>query len=489
MKLSFPTFAAAFLVSQGHAARPVPPFHLDAAVESDSSAQKGSEVKQLRVEASQNRKGRGRNPFGRRPGRQNASKKSSRKGNRGGNRNDNSDNSDTPADIPADLGFSAVYAMTNQPAPAGNSILVYPRNPDDGTLSFAGSFPTGGNGFGQRGTAPGDPLASQDPIKVVNNCLLAVNAGSETLSSFTIDSASSITLASQVPTGGEIPVSLTNWDNRVYVLNAGGNFGVGSFKGFTLEDDCRLTELTAITVLTQQYEVSPVNPPAGISAASEINVTPEGNLLVLIKVEGGGDMFVPGQSGVSSLNHYRLQDNGKPFQRSLVKTIIEDRPGSAPFAFDFDNQGRLLLVEAVTNTVSEWEINDDYTYTQVNEVNTQQAASCWIRFNPGNECFYTSNSVGGSISSLGAAPGSDHELIESVAAGGIPGPIDLISSADGQNMYVLSPDVGGDEGPGIYVYSAADNCGLTQLPTVRDGFDMSFLDETGVAGVAIYPAN
>lgn len=466
MKLSFPSFVAAFLVSQGHAARPAPPFHLGDAIKSDDkpelSVQKGSEVDQLRAAAAAAvTKG----------GKKNKANKRAKKR--------NSDNSETPAEVE---GTSAVYVMSNQPD--GNSILVYPRDPDAGTLQFGGSFPTGGNGAGQAGTAPGDPLASQDPIKVVGDCLLAVNAGSGTVSSFTIDGADQLSLVTQASTDGELPVSITEMDGMVYVLNSGGS---GSFKGFRLRNNCGLSNLAAVIELEQEYDVSPAAPPAGIATPAEINFTPEGNLLVLIKVEGGGDMFAPAQSGISSLSHYTIRDNGRPNARSLVKTIIEDRPGSVPFAFDFDSQGRLLLVEAVTNTVSEWEINDDFTYTQVNSVSTEQAASCWIRFNPGNECFYTSNSGGNSISSLGAAPGHDHRLVESVAAGGIPGPIDLIASADGQNLYVLSPDFMGEDGPGIYAYSAASDCGLTQLPTVREGLDPSFLDETGVAGIAVYP--
>jgi len=283
-----------------------------------------------------------------------------------------------------------------------------------------------------------------------------------------------------------LPVSLTEKDNFVYVLNSGGS---GSFKGFRLGDDCDLSGLSGIVVL-DQGDVSPVGPPAGIATPAEIGFTPEGNIIVLIKVEGGGDNFSPppNTSGFSSINHYEVQPNGKIKQGSLVKTLIEDRPGSLPFAFDFDSEGRLLVAEALINHVSEWEINDDFIYTQVNEVDTQQGASCWIRFNPANECVYTSNSVGNSISSLGALQGSDHQLVESVAAGDIPGPIDLITSGDGQNLYVLSPDVGGENGPGIYVYSTSNDCSLTQLPTVRDGFDGSFLEVTGVAGIAAYPA-
>ena len=40
-----------------------------------------------------------------------------------------------------------VYVMSNQPAPAGNSVMVYHRDAS-GALTPAGSFATGGNGAG-----------------------------------------------------------------------------------------------------------------------------------------------------------------------------------------------------------------------------------------------------------------------------------------------------------------------------------------------------
>lgn len=122
MKLSFPSFVAAFLVSQGHAARPAPPFHLGDAIKSDDkpelSVQKGSEVDQLRAAAAAAVTKGGK--------KKKAANKRAKKR--------NSDNSETPAEVE---GTSAVYVMSNQPD--GNSILVYPRDPDAGTLHRRGA--------------------------------------------------------------------------------------------------------------------------------------------------------------------------------------------------------------------------------------------------------------------------------------------------------------------------------------------------------------
>src|SRR5438552_16196201 len=76
----------------------------------------------------------------------------------------------------------AVFVQTDDPA--GNSIVAYARH-DDGTLTFAGTYATGGNG-GRAAGAAVDPLASQGGLVYDANhaLLLAPNAGSNTVSVF-----------------------------------------------------------------------------------------------------------------------------------------------------------------------------------------------------------------------------------------------------------------------------------------------------------------
>jgi 6-phosphogluconolactonase len=79
----------------------------------------------------------------------------------------------------------AVFAMTN--AASNNQVNAYTRH-EDGSLEFSAAFPTGGNGSG--GTV--DPLHSQGSLKLSadHRLLFAVNAGSGTVSSFAVRSAS-----------------------------------------------------------------------------------------------------------------------------------------------------------------------------------------------------------------------------------------------------------------------------------------------------------
>src|SRR5215218_548686 len=95
-----------------------------------------------------------------------------------------------------------VFVSTN--AAAGNAVVAFDRAAD-GTLSYAGTFPTGGTGIG--GTA--DPLASQFALTLSPNArlLFVVNAGSNDVSSFAVDRGG-LALVDRVPSGGVRPVSV-----------------------------------------------------------------------------------------------------------------------------------------------------------------------------------------------------------------------------------------------------------------------------------------
>ena len=95
----------------------------------------------------------------------------------------------------------AVFVQTNDPA--GNSIVAYARH-NDGTLTYAATYPTGGNGARAAGAAV-DPLASQASLVYDGNdrLLLAVNAGSSSVSVFSV-SGDALHLNQVVASGGPI---------------------------------------------------------------------------------------------------------------------------------------------------------------------------------------------------------------------------------------------------------------------------------------------
>src|SRR5215470_3747512 len=82
-------------------------------------------------------------------------------------------------------GRNLVFVQTNQPG--GNAVVVYDRA-HDGTLTWAGEYPTGGAGGTAAPGTESDRLASQGSLAydARQRVLIAVNAGSDTVSAFRV---------------------------------------------------------------------------------------------------------------------------------------------------------------------------------------------------------------------------------------------------------------------------------------------------------------
>jgi len=178
----------------------------------------------------------------------------------------------------------AMYALTNQHDPSQqisasdtaaaapdrrNQVVAYTRD-ENGELEQIGVYDTGGLGENIRASGA-NPLASQDPLIVSKDrqFVFAVNAGSESISSFQINDDFSLTPASlNISTVGESgaqnPVSLTQFEDILYVVNTGNfvdengqeldtlpadrNRVNASIIGFRINDDGTLTELAGSEV-------------------------------------------------------------------------------------------------------------------------------------------------------------------------------------------------------------------------------------------------
>src|SRR4029079_6699552 len=129
-----------------------------------------------------------------------------------------------------------VFVQTNQPA--GHAIAVYDRG-RNGLLTRAGTYATGGAGGTAAPGTESDRLASQDSLKLADRgrVLIAVNAGSDTVTSFRVR-GDRLRRASVVDSGGAFPASVAVHGRLVYVLNAGGT---GIVQGFWIGAPGRAT--------------------------------------------------------------------------------------------------------------------------------------------------------------------------------------------------------------------------------------------------------
>jgi 6-phosphogluconolactonase len=152
----------------------------------------------------------------------------------------------------------AVYTLTN--SAAGNAVAVFDRAAD-GSLTPDGTFPTGGTGTGTG-------LGSQGAVILSENgqALFAVNAGSNSISYFTVKH-DGLDWQATVPSGGTSPISLALHDRVLYVLNAGG---AGSITGCVVNGH----DLSPLPGSTQPLAV-------GSSGPAQVSFTPNGKVLVV----------------------------------------------------------------------------------------------------------------------------------------------------------------------------------------------------------------
>ncbi len=322
----------------------------------------------------------------------------------------------------------AVFVQTNDPS--ANSIAAYHRN-GDGSLTFAASYATGGQG-GRESGAGSDPLASQGSLRLLPEAglLLAVNAGSNTVSVFHV-SGDRLELTQVLSSGGPFPTAFAVNDDLVYVLDAGGQ---GFVSGYRIAGG----RLHPIEGSTRTLLLANAPVPFFLSSPAEAGFTPDGeHLIVTTKTHNTVDVFSAGPDG------------------RLSATPVKNAEAPVPFAFVFDHAGRMILNFAGTSSLQTFTVNSDNTITPVSApVSDTQAALCWATSALGYE--YTSNTGSGSVSQFRVNADGTVVLVAAVAASGIPGATD--SAASGQFLYVQSGLLGT-----VHVFSIGAGGSLTPV--------------------------
>src|SRR4051812_31015661 len=121
---------------------------------------------------------------------------------------------------------SMVYIMTNMEAM--NEVIAFYRD-TNGMLTFVGSYPTYGKGTGAKEVSTATPNDGIDPLMSEGSLslspdgrfLFAVNAGSNSISSFIVSDSGKLIFVDVKPSGGTQPNSLGVFGNLLYVSNVG----------------------------------------------------------------------------------------------------------------------------------------------------------------------------------------------------------------------------------------------------------------------------
>jgi 6-phosphogluconolactonase len=302
------------------------------------------------------------------------------------------------------VGF--VYTLSNEVA--GNKVLTYSRAAT-GMLSFVTGYPAGGTGTGTGLGSQGAVTLSDD-----NNILLAVNPGSNSVSSFVV-SGKDLQLISTVPSGGVLPISVTVHKDLVYVLNAGGN---GNVSGFMLHADGSL------------HPIDNSSRPLSSSAAgpAQVSFVQDGKVIVVTeKANNKIISYTIGMNGLAGSMHFLSSAN------------------PTPFGFAVGMDGKIYVSEAAggasgASTVSSYLVAADGVITLADGPESAgQTAACWVVATNNGKYIYATNTGSNSVSSFRATNNGSLDILRAVAANyTVSTPIDAALSNNSKFLYVLN---------------------------------------------------
>jgi 6-phosphogluconolactonase (cycloisomerase 2 family) len=306
---------------------------------------------------------------------------------------------------------SAVFVQTNEAS--GNRVLVYDRG-SDGALTFAAAYATGGNGGAAAPGTESDHLASQGSLVYDpgHKLLIAVNAGSDTVSAFRVR-GDRLELGSVIPSGGQFPASVAVHDNVAYVLNSGGT---GIVQGFRIDAN----GLRPIAGSARSLGLTNTDPPFFLTSPGQVGFTPDGRQLI-----------VTTKASTSTIDVFAVGPGGQLSEAPVANPSATP----VPFAFTFTPTGRLADGEAGASAVTTYAIGSDGTLSDPLSLSDNQAALCWIQGARG--FYYVANTGSNTLSGFQIAADGQPALIGAtgVVAATEAGPIDLTSPPDSEFLY------------------------------------------------------
>lgn len=298
-----------------------------------------------------------------------------------------------------------VYTSTN--AASGNAVLAYARS-SSGALQLLDSVSTGGLGSGGGLGSQGAVVLSEDA-----RWLLAVNAGSNEISSFAVREKGRLVLADRVWSGGAHPISVTVSRHLVYVVNDGGSGGIA---GFRIDGRGSLTPITG--------SIKPLSSSA--SGPAQISFTPDGTTLVVT------------EKATNRITTYAVGANGAAGDPTSVASA-----GETPFGFAFDNIGHAIVSEAFggapgASAVSSYGFGGGQASLLDGPVPTTETAACWVVVTNNGKIAFASNTGSGTISGYAVSRNGRLTLLDADGVTGVTGgaPSDMALSGNSKFLYV-----------------------------------------------------
>ena len=246
--------------------------------------------------------------------------------------------------------------------------------------------------------------------------LFVVNALSNSVATFAVR-RNALVLQSSVDSGGLQPVSVTEHDGIVYVLNAGGAGNVTGFRN------------AGGTLVPLANSTQPLSA-AGGTGPAQVGFNPDGDVLLVT------------EKATNKLTSYRVGAGGL-----IGAPLVTASAGATPFGFAFDRRGHALVSEAFggaanASAVSSYGFEDSAPAKPMlisASVGTTQTAACWVVVTPDGRHAYTTNTGSGTISRYAVQRRTGQlTLAQGIAATSGAGPIDAAIGADGRSLFVLN---------------------------------------------------
>jgi 6-phosphogluconolactonase len=327
-----------------------------------------------------------------------------------------------------------VYSISNA-APKNTLIKFVQRS--NGTLKKAQTIKTGGSGglAPQPGCEPpgGCPmLDTQGEVVTKGRLIFAVNAGSDSITSFREKKNGRLKRVDVQPSMGDFPNSITVHGRVLYVLNSHSD----SIAGFRFSKSGEIKRIVnSVRSLAQTQSNQTLSP-------RQIGFDRTGNVLAVTRLSP-----LPG-----SIDTFVLNSKDRPGQ------AVANAPSAAlPFGFAFDRYNHLVMSQvtappelAMNGTTATYDLNTQTgQLTPIETVSSDGVAPCWVVITRDGRYAFVVNTGGGApaatVARYGLTSSGDLTLLgltgENTANGDEFARTDEVLSRSGRYLFVLKPGI------------------------------------------------
>lgn len=298
-----------------------------------------------------------------------------------------------------------LYTISN--SRDSNEVIAY-EIMNNGRLKKSYSVFSGGKGTGK-------PLGSQGALVLdkYHKWLYAVNAGSNSVSSFKVGADGKLTLAYTQSTDGMMPNSVAVNDDLLYVLNHGSD----NIHGLKIGNGGMLTHIPGSTEPLSSKMVD----------APQISFSPDGDVVIVT------------EKATNIIGTFKVKNNGSVNGGKFTASV-----GPTPFGFDF-SRGKYMIVSnaaggaAGEGSATSYIIRPNGKPEAVNGLKKNySSAPCWTAITKFGRYAFITNTASNTVSSYYVSNQGAIYLVDASAGHTDAGPLDVVVASNNYYVYVLN---------------------------------------------------